>query len=249
MTWYEHFFDGVAMEFWRAGVPPDWTKVEVGFLWDALGLNAGASVLDVPCGFGRHAVALAGRGVRVKGFDIAEPCVRTVNEIARRDDLPVEAVLADMAAGRFGGPFDGAYCLGNSFGYLDDPDMAAFCRGVFESLRPGARFVVNTAMAAESLLPDFHEREWISVGGITTLMENEYDAARSVLITHWTFLREGRIEKRTSEHRVYTAAELRRMLAAAGFRVMDFFGSPFNTVEKTAFRLGDSQLYIVARKP
>ena len=45
MKWYESFFDGVAMEFWKAGVPPEWTQSEVGFLWDALGLKAGASVL------------------------------------------------------------------------------------------------------------------------------------------------------------------------------------------------------------
>jgi SAM-dependent methyltransferase len=248
MRWYEHFFDGVAMEFWKAGVPAEWTQSEAGLLWDALDLKPGGVVLDAPCGFGRHAMLLAGRGIRVKGFDIAAACVREVNEIARRDNLPVEAVQADLAEAEFGGPYDGAYCLGNSFGYLDDPDMASYCRGVAEALRPGGGFVINTAMAAESLFPDYTEREWMVAGGITALLENEYDAARSVLITHYTFMRGGHTEKRASEHRVYTVAEMKRLLEDNGFRVRDLFGSPFGMAEKTAFKFGDSQLYIVAQK-
>ena len=248
MKWYENFFDGVAMDFWKAGVPPEWTQAEVGFLWDALALKPGAAVLDVPCGLGRHAAALAARAVRVKGFDISGLCVREVNEIARRDNLPIEAAQADLAKAEFGGPYDGAYCLGNSFGYLDDPDMASFCGRVAAALRPGGQFVVNTAMAAESLIPDFREREWMIAGGITVLLENEYDAARSVLVTHYTFMRGGRTEKRASEHRVYTVAEIRRLLEENGFCVRDLFGSPFGAAEKTAFKFGDSQLYLVAQK-
>jgi 2-polyprenyl-3-methyl-5-hydroxy-6-metoxy-1,4-benzoquinol methylase len=248
MRWYESFFDGVAMDFWRAGVPPEWTQSEVGFLWDVLGLKAGSSVLDVPCGFGRHALALAARGVRVKGFDIAAACVREVNEIARRDNLPAEAERADMARAEFGGPYDGACCLGNSFGYLDHKDMGLFCRRVAAALRPGGTFVVNTAMAAESLIPDYTEREWMTAGGITALLENEYHAARSVLVTQYTFLRGGRTEKRASEHRVYTAAELQRLLTDNGFAIRDLFGAPFGRAEKTAYKYGDSQLYIVARR-
>ena len=45
--------------------------------------------------------------------------------------------------------FDGAFCVGNSFGYLDDPGNAAFLRAVRETLRPGARLVLETPMVLE----------------------------------------------------------------------------------------------------
>lgn len=45
------------------------TAQEVAFLWEALGLEARTLVVDVGCGTGRHARALAARGARVIGVD------------------------------------------------------------------------------------------------------------------------------------------------------------------------------------
>jgi len=46
--------------------------------------------------------------------------------------------------------YDGAYCFGNSFGFLAYDDMEAFVNGVAQALKPGARFVIETGMTAES---------------------------------------------------------------------------------------------------
>ncbi len=49
--------------------------------------------------------------------------------------------------------FDGAWCMGNSFGYLDPAGTARFLDGVAAVLADGARFVVDAATVAEILLP------------------------------------------------------------------------------------------------
>jgi SAM-dependent methyltransferase len=154
-------------------------------------------------------------------------------------------VAGDLLEVDFDGPYDGAYCLGNSFGYFEDAAMAAFCAKVASALRPGGRFLVNTAMAAESLLPDFHPREWMTIEDITLLLENRYDAGRSALETHYTFIRDGRMEKRSSEHFVHTVAGLKRLLRDSGFEVLETWGS----TERTPFEFKDAQLYILAGKP
>jgi hypothetical protein len=99
-------------------------------------------------------------------------------------------------------------------------------------------------MAAESLLPDFREREWMDAGGIDLLLENHYDAERSVLETHYTFIKNGRREKHSAEHRIYTVAELRRLLSSSGLRVVECYGS----TERTPYQLMDPQLYLVAER-
>src|SRR5689334_18972887 len=54
---------------------PMGTEQEADFLVDALGLTPGGRVLDVGCGPGRHAHALARRGMEVVGVDISAPFV------------------------------------------------------------------------------------------------------------------------------------------------------------------------------
>ena len=71
--------------------------------------------------------------------------------------------------------FDGAFCLGNSFGYLDDEGNAAFLRAVAAALKPGARFVLETPMVLENLLGHLEDRPWWQVGDLHLLIANTYD--------------------------------------------------------------------------
>ena len=68
--------------------------------------------------------------------------------------------------------FDGAFCLGNSFGYLDDEGNAAFLRAVAAALKPGARFVLETPMVLENLLGHLQDRPWWKVGDMHLLVAN-----------------------------------------------------------------------------
>jgi SAM-dependent methyltransferase len=115
--------------------------------------------------------------------------------------------------------FDGALCVGNSFGYLDDAGNAAFLRAVAASLKPGARFVLETPMVLENLLGHLQPRPWWRVGEIYLLIANEYDHARSRLEIEYTFVANGRSEVRRGSHRAYRYAELHDLIEAAGFDV------------------------------
>ena len=74
-NWYEHFFSGVALDFWRNAVtyvmPPEQTRAEADFLEAVLELPPGGRILDIACGYGRHSLELASRGYRVTGIDLA----------------------------------------------------------------------------------------------------------------------------------------------------------------------------------
>lgn len=72
------------------------TREEVDFLVQALGLRGRERILDLACGFGRHALELARRGCSVVGVDFTEAYVEDARAAARAESLPVELVHADV---------------------------------------------------------------------------------------------------------------------------------------------------------
>src|SRR5262245_45934197 len=242
--WHETFFRGVALDLWRRAVAPEQTQAEVEFLAAALRAEPGARLLDVPCGDGRHALALAERGFRMTGVDGSEEQIAAARRGATERGVAADWLRSDMRALPFEGLFAGAYCLGNSFGYVDPDVTRTFLSAMARALVPGARFCFDTGLAAESILTHFREREWMAVGDILFLEENRYHVAEGCIETTYTFVRDGVTERRTRLQWVFTVRERRALRAAAGLRVLDLYASP----DRTPYAVGSPCLLVVAEK-
>jgi 2-polyprenyl-3-methyl-5-hydroxy-6-metoxy-1,4-benzoquinol methylase len=242
--WYRDFFHGMALEFWSDVVPEEHTLNEVEMIVQQLDLRPGDRVLDIPCGNGRHALQLAEDGYMVTAVDISPQFVEVAKAQAKTRKVNVEFVCTDMAEYAADEQFKGVFCLGNSFGYLEYERLQQFLRNVSGSLLAGGSFLIDTTIAAECLLPSFQERDWYDTANMKMLLENSYDPLAGAMETHYTFVRDGQVETRSSLHRVYTAAEIRRMLENAGLTVCHLIGSTYGDT----FTLGDAQMYIVATK-
>jgi SAM-dependent methyltransferase len=216
-NWWETFFDGVAVDMWLQAVPPGHTEREADSLVRMLSVPAGAEILDVPCGGGRLSLALGRRGYRVTGVDSSEAFLAHARSEADASQVTWER--RDMRDLPWPARFDGAFCVGNSFGYLDDEGDAAFLKAVRAALVPGARFVLETPMVLENLLGHLQPRPWWKAGDVYLLVENEYDPARGRLDIEYTFVRDGRVEARRGSHRAYPYGELVSRLETAGFSV------------------------------
>jgi len=223
---------------WRGVATPEVTRAEADFIARELALQPGASILDVPCGNGRHAIELASRGYRLTGVDLA---AGFINEATRRDSA-VTFVRSDMRR-LPPGPFDGAYCFGNSFGYLEEGGDETFLAAIAGVLRPGGRFILDTGHAAESLLPNLKDDATYQVGDIGMVLHHEYDPPRSVLRTQFAFTREGRTESRWGEAHLYTTAELKRMLARVGLYPIAWYGA----LDRTPYHLRSNRLLLVSQ--
>jgi ubiquinone/menaquinone biosynthesis C-methylase UbiE len=246
LNWYENFFHGVALDLWRKAVPPEHAKAEADFLIQALHCDAGSHLLDVPCGNGRLSRELASRGYRVTGVDIAEEFIEEARVLAQNTGgTPVpQFMLGDMRTIEGEAIYDGAYCFGNSFGFLAYADMEKFLNGVARALKPGARFIIETGMAAESAIPKFTELESHQIEDILLTIKEQYLATEGCIDTEYVFERNGVSESRFAKHWIYTAAEISRMLERAGFAVVNLYGS----LRCEPFVLRSDELLVVAER-
>jgi SAM-dependent methyltransferase len=236
------FFRGVALDFWRLAMSPEQTRAEVDFLQKALSVQPPAHLLDVPCGNGRHSLELARRGHRITGVDISEEFIAEVT--AAGAGLPAEWVLSDMRRLSWQGQFDGAFCFGNSFGYLDAGGAQMFLAAVSRSLKPGARFALETGMAAESILPTLLEKRWHHLGDIWIMSQNSYDARHSRLDIAYTFVRGGKEETRPASSYVLTVSEICRLHAAAGLRPLELLSS----IDGAPYAMASPRLIVVSSR-
>jgi 2-polyprenyl-3-methyl-5-hydroxy-6-metoxy-1,4-benzoquinol methylase len=243
VSWYEHYFDGLATDVWRQSVAAEQTQAEVDFLIKHLRLGKGQCVLDIPCADGRLATPLAKKGLRVTGVDLSKYCL----DAARADagNLPIVYEHADMRKLQYHNQFDGAFCLGNSFGYFETAGTQAFLAGVAEALKPGGHFILDTCLAAETLFTVGGSKEWVEVNGILMLMENDYDCAQGRLTSRFKFISSSTTEEHETHHWIYTAAEIVRLCEQAGFQTKALYGS----VDEEPFVIGSERLLLYMEKP
>ena len=245
--WYEEFFQGMALDLWRRAIPIEKTEEEVAFLLETLSAAQGTKLLDVPCGNGRLSLPLSLMGYKITAIDFSQSFIDQANESAKKHKTKIDYIQGDMRKLELKEEFDGAFCMGNSFGYFDRSGTIDFLHVIGQSLKSKARLVIDSAMIAECFLLNAGEKEWVQVGDMLMLIDNHYDCSSSTVSTTYTFIQNGKQETRKAVHWIYTCGELCDMLKTAGFSVVDLLASTdLETAEP--FALGADKLVLVAEK-
>ena len=243
-NWFDGAFSSLVAQFWRAAVPPAETQAESLFLETMLGQRSdpGVHLLDIMCGSGRLARPMGRLGYRVTGIDLSQAMI----DEALVDPLPdrVSLIRADMRSLSGEAVFDGAYCFGNSWGYIDHADTVDFLARLNRCLRAGARFVIETGAIAESLLPDFRPDIRMSIDGFRFRALNRYDTSTSILHTEFRVAKGSQQARFLGRQTVYTLGELNRMMADARFAPVGFYAAP----DFRPYRLGAERLMAVYEK-
>lgn len=246
-NWYEDFFQGINCELWENAIPTEVTKQEVDFLLNELILKKGNHILDIPCGFGRHAIEFSKQGFEVTGIDISKTFIDGLTEKIISENLNIHAIQADILKIQLNERFAGAVCLGNSFGYFNIESMKLFIEKVSATLEPGAKFIINSGMIAESIMPNFltySKNNSYTVGNITMDVTNIYNVEDSYMRSNLIYTKEGKTEEHSFKHYVFTLGEVKRLLKLYGLTTI----ATYSSTSKEEYKLGDRQVYIVAKK-
>jgi SAM-dependent methyltransferase len=233
--WWRSFFGplaGLVMFVPRAAR----SEREVDIVLRRARVRRGARILDLACGTGRHSLIFARKGFVVVGLDYSASYLREARAAARKAgvDDRIRFVRGDMRgasrhAGR--GAFDLAVSLFNSFGYFARrADDAKVAREVFRALKPGGRFVLNTlnegGVRHRLKTPQNHGHE--GPHNVFVVDQVRYDRKRRQTEGQWTIVdargRRTQIARQRLRQNVYSHAELKAMLRAAGFRIERVWG-------------------------
>jgi SAM-dependent methyltransferase len=212
------------------------TEQEVGFLVDALGLEAGARVLDVGCGPGRHALALARRGIDVVGVDLSEDFVTLARDAAAVDGLPARFEVGDVRELAYDAEFDAVICLcQGGFGLLGGHDEPRAFERIAAAVRPDGRLALTAFSAAFA---------------IRFLEEGEtFDPASGLLHERSTVRSEdGKEEVFDLWTTCFTARELELLAGRAGLDVVGVHGVTPGRYGTAPPTLDDPELLLLARR-
>jgi ubiquinone/menaquinone biosynthesis C-methylase UbiE len=242
-TWDE-MFDEIYSTTYALGLSERDSSGEAEAAASLAGVEPPARILDVPTGFGRHALPLAKLGFHVTGVDRSGVQLSQARRIAGEIEWP-KWVQADFRELPFEDEsFDAVLCLFTSIGYRgEEGDREAF--GEFLRVaRPGAPLIIE-CLHRDRLMYIFQERSWDPLeDGATLLEERRFDPVAGEIETDHTFLSVGERRGVTFRLRCYTATELVKLLADVGFGEIecfgDFEGGPLSR---------ETRLVVRARKP
>lgn len=197
---------------------------EVDRMIELLGIAPGTRVLDLGCGPGRHAIALARRGYEVTAVDHAPSYLTHLSKAAQRHGVSVEVVRRDIRDFRRQQSFDAVICF-DAFGLSDnEADDARLLANAWADLVPGGCVLVATR-GKEAALHGLPERDWSWLRpGVLLLEQNSFDSSATFLERSLHLVESGRVRKFHTQERLYAGSELRRLCDAAGFSATRIMG-------------------------
>lgn len=184
----------------------------------------GQVLLEVACGTGTVAMAMAEAGWRVYGVDASEEMLAQARAKAEEAGVEVTFSRQDMRHVVLPERAHLATCLYDSANYmLTGEDLAAVFRRVHALLEPGGAFMfdMNTAYALEALWDD--ETHVIDGPDLTVIFRSRYDSQRQRVTAVVTVFErvDGLYRRITEEHteQAYPMEQVATYLTDVGFRV------------------------------
>ena len=256
-------FDAAYFDFYGPELDGKSTVKEADFVEEELSLSAESSILDVPCGFGRHSIELALRGHRVTGVDINVLMIRKANRSARKVEgkevkfvFPPRFIVGDMRRLRVANKFDVALCINNSLGFTNkEADDQQTINGLARALKPGGICVLEVKSQSSAIVsaggfwwPTYARKMKSGLRGIQEIGWNPSNSRWSMHLTWVIPHRTGKGHRVVEHHisiRLYTQAELTAMAKKAGLQLKTVFGG----YDGSEYSVHSRILILIFKKP
>lgn len=200
------------------------TGQEVKFMVDALSLPKGTAILDLYCGYGRHAIELAKLGYRVTGVDATAAFLDIARQQAAEEDIAVDFLQCDMRELDYVQDFDAVINMFAAFGYFSDDENAAVLQRVSKALRPGGLFLIDL-LNREWMVRNNLNRYWRHPNG-EYVLSYKVELQQGVVMMKRVLLNQVTGAKTKYEFvlRAYSLPEMELLLDRSGLKVKATYG-------------------------
>ena len=211
----------------------------VDLVWRLLELAPGMSVLDLACGHGTLANALAARGCEVTGLDSSAVFLDRARADAAALGVDVGYVAGDMRRlPSWTGRFDRVVNWTTAFGYFDDATNRAVLAEAARVLRPGGRLAMDLDNLTRFLASATGSRITAALPNGDMLVDRHHlDPLTARFTVERTVVRDGRARRLTFVKRLFAFPELRDWLVAAGFTDVTGHGEDGRPLEADHHRM------------
>ena len=226
--WYQKWFDTPYYALLYRNHDEKEAELLIDHLLNKLHLQEGSSILDMPCGEGRHAFYLWKKGYKVLGIDLSrEMILRAKN----KEGEGLEFLAQDMRTPVPGNHYDLALNLYTSFGYFKtEVEDLEVLKSIHKALKDGGRMVLDF-LNIHKVLPNLVEFETRIINGIRYDIEREVEGGylfKNIMVTE-----KNRTENYFERLRTIGEEDFRSLFEKSGFGVLESFGnyelSPFNS--------------------
>lgn len=201
------------------------TDQEVQFIVDVLNLPAGSAILDLFCGYGRHAIELAKLGFQLTGIDTTDSLLDIARQKAKEAHIDVQFEQRDMREMSYENNFDAIISMFAAFGFFSDNENEHIIAKIGAALKPGGLFLL-----------DLLNRDWMLNNNLTRYWRHpsgDYVLSYKVELTNGITVMKREVLNQTTgaktryEYplRAYSLQELSTVLARQGLQVVKVFGN------------------------
>lgn len=218
--WYTSLFGERYFEVDSIRIPEHVTKEEIERILPFLPQPSSGTLLDMCCGYGRVAIPLANVGYQVHGIDLSAPLLKVARERGsncRRPPVFSRENIRDFQ----GGQYAAALFMHTSLGYLphigDDVSVLARVR---KALQPGGLLLIHQIdpVQNDGEKEGFLSEHYRLSDGTVFEKRSKVDPSGPLWSGQYIYSREsGGSVSFPFRIRLYTPAQLRELLVAAGF--------------------------------
>jgi SAM-dependent methyltransferase len=219
MHWSDGYYGELYLDSVLDLLGPELSALEARVIEELLGLSPGQRVLDLACGHGRHARALAGPSRLVVGVDRNGAYLQRA--VAPALDHPPRLARADLRWLPFpDGGFDAVYSWYGSLFMYDEEGNAAVLAELARVVRRGGRALVHHSNPLRLALEPIASARRTLADGSEVAEEAVFDAATGVERAQRRLVRpDGTTLSGTSVLRCYRPGEWEPLARGAGLRL------------------------------